>query len=143
MRKHIVRSPILIRRALPSDAADYARIMGDPEVYIGLMQLPYASEDAWRARLSESLAPRQSRPAADCTPQRPGGRQCEKLRHMLHLVDGGTKGPARQEATRVGGCEFAFIGRFQGDIRFIWKSGARKSGLARLNFPGNSGGSTL
>jgi len=31
--------------------------MGDPGVYPGLMQLPYASEDAWRARLTDSLAP--------------------------------------------------------------------------------------
>ena len=31
---------IIVRRATPNDAAAYARIMGDPAVYPGLMQLP-------------------------------------------------------------------------------------------------------
>ena len=48
---------ITIRRATPNDAAAYARIMGDPAVFAGLMQLPYTDEDAWRARLIESCAP--------------------------------------------------------------------------------------
>lgn len=48
---------LAIRGATTADAAAYARIMGDPGVYPGLMQLPYASEEAWRARLAESLAP--------------------------------------------------------------------------------------
>ena len=47
----------LIRRATPGDAAAYARIMGDPGVYPGLMQMPHASEESWRARLVESTAP--------------------------------------------------------------------------------------
>jgi putative acetyltransferase len=46
-------SAITIRRALPSDAAAYAHIMGDPEVYPSLMQLPWASEGVWRSRLDE------------------------------------------------------------------------------------------
>jgi len=48
---------ITIRRASPKDAAAYARIMSDPAVYPGLMQLPYASEDLWRARLADSCDP--------------------------------------------------------------------------------------
>jgi L-phenylalanine/L-methionine N-acetyltransferase len=48
---------ITIRRTSVHDAAALARIMGDPAVYPGLMQLPYTDEDTWRARLTESLAP--------------------------------------------------------------------------------------
>jgi putative acetyltransferase len=48
---------ILVRRATPRDAAAYVRIMGDPAVYSGLLQLPYTDEDAWRARLTDQCAP--------------------------------------------------------------------------------------
>src|SRR5512144_109358 len=48
---------ITIRRATPNDAAAYARIMGDPAVFGGLMQMPYTNEDAWRARLTDTCAP--------------------------------------------------------------------------------------
>ncbi len=48
---------ITIRRAVPNDAAAFARIMGDPAVYPGLMQLPYADEETWRLRLAENFAP--------------------------------------------------------------------------------------
>ena len=48
---------ISVRRAGPKDAAAFARIMGDPAVYPGLMQLPYTDEDIWRARLAENLLP--------------------------------------------------------------------------------------
>ena len=50
-------SAIVVRRATLADAAAYARIMGDPAVFPGLLQVPFTSEDAWRHRLSESLAP--------------------------------------------------------------------------------------
>ena len=49
--------PITLRRARPADAADYARLMGEPEVYPNLMQLPLPSEEQWRARLEEGLRP--------------------------------------------------------------------------------------
>ena len=49
--------PITIRRAVPKDASAFARIMGDPAVYPGLMQLPYTDEEIWRVRLAENLAP--------------------------------------------------------------------------------------
>ena len=42
---------ITVRRARPGDAAAFARIMGDPEVYPGLMQVPLPSEEQWHARL--------------------------------------------------------------------------------------------
>ena len=48
---------ITIRRATPADAAGYARVMSDPEVYPGLMQLPYNNEQHWRERLTEITAP--------------------------------------------------------------------------------------
>jgi len=48
---------IAVRRARVDDAAAIARLMDDPAVYPGLMQMPYASEEAQRARLAESLAP--------------------------------------------------------------------------------------
>lgn len=47
---------ITVRRATPADAAAYARIMGDPMVYPGLMQLPHPSEELWRTRLTGSTA---------------------------------------------------------------------------------------
>ena len=48
---------ITVRRASIKDAAAYARMMGDPAVYAGLMQLPYTDEEIWRTRLAESAAP--------------------------------------------------------------------------------------
>lgn len=48
---------ILVRRATPRDAAAYVRIMGDPAIYSGLLQLPYTDEDVWRARLTDQCAP--------------------------------------------------------------------------------------
>jgi putative acetyltransferase len=48
---------ITVRRTTTRDAAAIARIMADPAVYGGLMQLPYPNEELWAARLTESLAP--------------------------------------------------------------------------------------
>lgn len=48
---------IAVRRANLQDAAAYARIMGDPSVYPGLMQMPFTNEEMWRARLTEMNAP--------------------------------------------------------------------------------------
>ena len=48
---------ITVRRANVKDAAAFARIMGDPAVFRGLLQLPYADEEGWRARLAEGAAP--------------------------------------------------------------------------------------
>ena len=51
-----INSAIRIRRASTQDAAAFARMMGDPAVYPGLMQLPYTDEETWRARLAELTA---------------------------------------------------------------------------------------
>ena len=48
---------LTLRRTTAADAAAFARIMGDPAVYPGLMQLPYTNEDLWRARLADFTAP--------------------------------------------------------------------------------------
>lgn len=44
---------LTIRRATPKDAAAITRIMGDPAVYPGLLQMPYADEERQRAWLAE------------------------------------------------------------------------------------------
>ena len=41
---------ITVRRASIKDAAAFARMMNDPAVFAGLMQLPYTDEEIWRAR---------------------------------------------------------------------------------------------
>ncbi len=48
---------ISIRRACVADAAAISRVMGDPAVFPGLMQMPYASEELWETRLRDLLAP--------------------------------------------------------------------------------------
>ncbi|MEO5734004.1 MAG: GNAT family N-acetyltransferase [Rubrivivax sp.] len=45
-----------LRRATTQDAAAFAGQMGDDAVYPGLMQLPYPSEELWKARLTENLS---------------------------------------------------------------------------------------
>ena len=41
-----------IRPVRPDDAAAIAAFMSDPQVYAGLLQLPYPTEAAWRERLA-------------------------------------------------------------------------------------------
>lgn len=48
---------LLVRRARPADAADFARLMADSGVFANLMQLPYPTEEMWRARIEEQLLP--------------------------------------------------------------------------------------
>jgi putative acetyltransferase len=48
---------LTIRRATTKDAAAFARIMGDPAIYPGLMQLPYTNEGLWAARLADFDVP--------------------------------------------------------------------------------------
>ena len=48
---------ITIRRTSPKDAAAMARLMGDPAVFGGLLQMPYPSEELWQARLAENATP--------------------------------------------------------------------------------------
>ena len=56
-RRRRPASGITVRRAAPADAGALARIMGDPVVFAGLMQLPFTSEEVWAARLAETFAP--------------------------------------------------------------------------------------
>ena len=53
----IADTPVVVRRARVSDAAAYARIMGRPEVYPSVLQMPWASPDDWHARLSAGAGP--------------------------------------------------------------------------------------
>jgi putative acetyltransferase len=48
---------ITVRRARTGDAEAFARMMGDPQVLPGLLQLPYPSIEAWRTRLAEHDTP--------------------------------------------------------------------------------------
>ena len=48
--------PVLVRRTIVEDAAGFARIMGDPAVLPGLMQMPHTNESLWRTRLEEGTA---------------------------------------------------------------------------------------
>lgn len=41
------------RRAAPADAAALHHLMGDPQVFSGLLQMPYPSVEAWRKRLEQ------------------------------------------------------------------------------------------
>lgn len=45
-----------IRRAQPTDAAAFVRIMGHPEVQANLLQMPYPGLAQWSARLAEGTA---------------------------------------------------------------------------------------
>lgn len=51
---------LVVRRATPADAAGFAVMMGHPEVYANLMQLPMPTEELWRARIEELSAPGRS-----------------------------------------------------------------------------------
>jgi putative acetyltransferase len=84
---------IQVRRASVKDAAAFARIMGDPLVYPGLMQLPFTNEDQWQARLAETCAPgKADLPlAAELDGEvvgtaglHPAGLQLRR-RHVMHL----------------------------------------------------------
>ena len=48
--------PVVVRRSTVDDAAGFARIMGDPAVLPGLMQMPHTNESLWRTRLEEGTA---------------------------------------------------------------------------------------
>ena len=53
-------APLTLRRATTRDAAEFARMMGDPEVYPGLMQLPFPSDEMWHTRLADNNTPARS-----------------------------------------------------------------------------------
>ena len=41
---------LIVRRATPKDAAGFARMMDDPAIYSGLMQMPYTNAELWAAK---------------------------------------------------------------------------------------------
>lgn len=43
---------LILRRARPSDAAALAEQLADPEVFPGLLQVPYANVEMWQQRLN-------------------------------------------------------------------------------------------
>lgn len=51
---------VTVRRARPGDAADFVRLMSHPEVYANLMQLPWPTEEMWRARIDEMSQPQRT-----------------------------------------------------------------------------------
>lgn len=51
---------ITIRRSQVSDAQAIAAHMSDPEIFGGLLQLPYPTEEAWRQRLGDWNSPGRS-----------------------------------------------------------------------------------
>ncbi len=48
--------PITVRRANAGDADAFARMMGERDVFAGLMQMPYADAGFWRTRLDDTAA---------------------------------------------------------------------------------------
>jgi len=52
-----VAGAVTIRRATPADAPAFSRIMGDPGVYPGTLQLPYSNEDRHRSFLTDLNTP--------------------------------------------------------------------------------------
>lgn len=49
--------PITLRRATSQDAVAFTRILADPSVYPGTLQLPYPSEERWKAWLADLQQP--------------------------------------------------------------------------------------
>ncbi len=56
-KRRAAAGTISVRRATLKDAGALARMMGDPAVYAGLMQLPFTNEEIWKERLAETFAP--------------------------------------------------------------------------------------
>ncbi len=48
---------VSLRRARASDAAAFARMLDHPDVFANVLQMPYASEEQWKARLADSGDP--------------------------------------------------------------------------------------
>jgi putative acetyltransferase len=52
----VPQQALILRRAEVGDAAALARHMSDPEVFGGLLQLPYPAEEMWRQRIIDHNA---------------------------------------------------------------------------------------
>src|SRR5918911_3969306 len=53
-------TPWTLRRARPSDAEGFARLMEDPAVFSQLLQLPFPDAEIWRSRLAQQSSAQQS-----------------------------------------------------------------------------------
>lgn len=51
---------ISVRRAVVADAEGFAAMLGHPEVFPWLLQMPYPNPELWRARLAEDAVPGKS-----------------------------------------------------------------------------------
>jgi L-phenylalanine/L-methionine N-acetyltransferase len=49
--------PFRLRRARTSDAEAFVQMMSEPEVYSGVLQMPYPDIEAWRKRLESPTSP--------------------------------------------------------------------------------------
>lgn len=109
---------LTIRRATTRDAAEFARSMGDPDVYPGLMQLPYPSDELWLARLADNNTPAKSHDL-NLVAER-DGRLCGsaglhmtpvlRRRHVAHLgisVSGPAQGQGVGSALMAAMCDYA------------------------------------
>ena len=48
---------IVVRRVTVADADAFADMLGHPEIFPWLLQMPYANPEQWRARLAENAVP--------------------------------------------------------------------------------------
>lgn len=48
---------ITVRRVTVADADAFAAMLGHPEIFPSLLQMPYANPELWRVRLAENSAP--------------------------------------------------------------------------------------
>ena len=75
---------LTIRRTSSKDAAAMAQLMSDPAVFGGLLQMPYPSEDGWRARLAE--APPAGKPELSLVTEREGAMARERESAIIGSV---------------------------------------------------------
>jgi putative acetyltransferase len=50
------RADIACRRAAPSDAEGFVRLMSDPRAFAGLLQMPYPTAEQWHKRLEANAS---------------------------------------------------------------------------------------
>jgi len=52
--RHTAAAPFTVRRATVADADGFAAMLGHPEVFPWLLQMPYPNAELWRARMAEN-----------------------------------------------------------------------------------------